>query len=392
MDPQAALRIRDLIGHYKAQLPRMGEVPALRLGFGGDLATLEAAAFFAQVHCVDFFPEACTAAARLAVERTNIFVHSANRPDLRQFRDGSFQFAEVSRRALQADREWTVECLRSCARVLDCGGLLQLEVASNYATLQEIIELIRRFQLQTLSFEGPDRHGLFHGLLRRMPMNWREELTTLAGITQVEIRKITNAVRPAPIVPCRGTNATIAVFVKGLPEEPDLFDLVLLAGGVRANLISVGPADSRGVKQLIAQLPEMERTGLVPVELFWMMQRTGRPGVLRVSPQPPEAPRLVSLVAGRTTGSLAAIVEDLANPESFAASVDGKPAWGYDYKRLDPDARRFEILFELPDGVMESSAASGGYCNVTVRLGRRELPPVPVSVTPPVVSAFSPAF
>ncbi len=373
MDHQVAQRNRFLVDQYRAQLPKMGEVPVIRMGFGGDPEIETAAAQYAEVHCVDFTAEACAAVARYAEIHKNVIAHSARAPDLQKFPIGSIYSVAASRTLLQAHPAWTSDCMRASARVLAEGGFLQMQISSSHATLLEVIELTHRFQLQTLLFEGPDRTGFYHGLWRRMGMNWREGLPTLASITTVRIRKITNALRAVPVVLCRRRDINIAIYVHGLPEEVDLFDLTVNLGDLRAKVTAIGPSDSKGIRQIIAQLPELECTGLLPVELQWMGERMGLPGVLRVVPPQPEVPRLLS-VEPSGNGATTAMVEDLTNPENFDAQVNGKPAWGYEYHAVEGELRRFQIRFQVPDGVED------GECNVTVRLGRRELPPMLMQV------------
>lgn len=377
MDLQSALRTRAFLDRHRSQLPRMGEVPAILIGFGANPETMAAARYFAEVHAVENTQSGYVSAQSLAESYPNLKARVDQTLELTEFPDGYAYFIEVAPAVLQKDHTHTHDCVRACARVLACGGLLRMQISSSFAAQTEIVDLTRRFQLQALWFEGPDRNGNYHGLWRRMRMNWREELATLAGITAVDIRKISNIERSVPIVPARGVNISVAVYVSGLPEEADVFDLALVVGGIRASIVSVSPADSKGVKQIIADLPEIDETGLVRVELYWMQERMGRPGVLRVVPRVPEVPRMMSLQPPSAYGTMSAMVEDLFNPEDFGVRVNDKPAWGYEYRCLDEKRRRFEIQFQLPDGV------DGGECFITVRLGRRELPPVTMQLAAP---------
>lgn len=96
---------------------------------------------------------------------------------------------------------------------------------------------------------------------------------------------------------------------------------------------------------------------------------------------------MISLQPPSAYGIMSAMVEDLFNPEDFGVRVNDRPAWGYEYRCLDEKRRRFEIQFQLPDGV------DGGECFITVRLGRRELPPVAMQLaTPDPALAEAPEF
>lgn len=277
---------------------------------------------------------------------------------------------------LEYDRDWLISCIREGSRMLSIGGLFLMKIGAHYLAPQELVDLTRRWQLQALVHTGPGPVGASGLLWRRREMNWREQLGVLAGITAIDVRKVTNALRTLPVAPARGRFASIAVWVQGLPDEVDIFDLEIRLGGACAGVQSISPADSRDIRQIVAQMPELEQTGLLPVEAFWMGERMGKPGTLRVVPAPPEVPRLVSFTQ-HADGSISALVEDLSDPDHFSAKIDGMPAWGYENRCIDGTLRRYEIRFQMPDGV-----ASGAH-SLVVTLGRRELPGLQIQVSSP---------
>ncbi len=361
------------IDQHQSQLIGCGDSRALRIGFADDTRTWQLADVFGEVHCVDFSNDDTAAASRAAEHRQNVFTYLARRPDLQQFAGGHFLLVEVAPIPWQADRDWTSECFRAVARVLKPGGLLRMHLPTAHINEAEMIDFAHRFQLQTLLADGPDSNGQTIGLWRRCEMGWREELATIAGITAVELRKITNAQRAIPVAPCRGVYASINIWTHGLPQEADLFDLVVRIGGSRAKIVSLGPPDSKDVRQMLVNLPELEQTGLLPVELWWMEERMGKPGVLRVVPPPPRVPRVVSVnTAGG--GSVTVVSDELNEPEDFAATVDGRPAWGYENRCLNGQIPRYEIRFQLPDAV------ESGQRELELRIGRRQLPPIMITV------------
>jgi len=308
-------------------------------------------------------------------------VRAGGRLDLSAFADGSLDRVDLILDAGRAnfveyDREWLVSCIREGSRMLAPGGLFLMKIGAHYLAPQELVDLTRRWQLQALVHTGPGPVGASGLLWRRREMNWREQLGVLAGITAIEVRKVTNAVRTLPVAPSRGRFASIAVWVQGLPNEVDIFDLEIRLGGACAGVQSISPADARDIRQIVAQMPELEQTGLLPVEAFWMGERMGKPGTLRVVPPPPVVPRLVS-VTQHADGSISALVEELNDPDHFSAKIDGMPAWGYENRCVDGMLRRYEIRFQMPDGV-----ASGTHAMV-VTLGRRDLPPMEIQVTSP---------
>lgn len=367
------------IDQYQFQLPHCGDSRALRVGFGAEPRTGQLAERFGEVHCVDFTSEDTASASRANEHHPNVFTYWARRPDLQQFATGHFLMAEVAQIPWHADRDWTAECFRAVARVLKPGGLLRMKLPSAHVNEPEMVDFARRFQLQTLLVEGPDASGQTSGLWRRCEMGWREELSTIAGITAVEIRKITNAQRAIPVAPCRGVYASINIWTKGLPAEADLFDLEVRIGGSRARIVSLGPPDNKDVRVILVHLPELEQTGLLPVDLFWMEERMGKPGVLRVVPPPPQIPRVVE-VTPQMAGSVSVVIDDITDPEDFAATVDGRPAWGYENRCLNGQIPRYEIRFQLPDAV------ESGQRELELRIGRRQLPPMMIHVSEPAVA------
>lgn len=365
-----------MIDQYLQQLSGMSEARALRVSCSGDPRTGQLAGTMGEIHCVDFTPEDAAITNRAAESYTNVFTYVARRPDLQQFANGSFLLVEVAAIPWHADREWTAECFRAAARVLMPGGLLQMSLPATYINESELVDLTRRFQLQTLIADGPDASGQTTGLWRRCNMGWREELPTLAGITGVTVKKITNAERMMPVASTRGVFASVNIWAEGLPAEADLFDLEVRIGGSRAKIVSLGAPDSKDIRQILVLVPDFELTGLLPVDIFWMEERMGKPGVLRVIPPPPLVPQLVSVTV-QASGTVVVLINELQDPEDFSATIDGRPAWGYENRCVDGQIPRYEIRFQLPDAV------ESGDRELVVRIGRRHLPPMSIAVAVP---------
>ena len=80
-------------------------------------------------------------------------------------------------------------------------------------------------------------------------------------------------------------------------------------------------------------LPELEATGLLPVEIQWLGRRICPPATLRVIPPGPSVPRIYSLsdginqVAGTRieTRLVKMKIEEVARPHEIEASVGGHP-------------------------------------------------------------------
>ena len=166
-----------------------------------------------------------------------------------------------------------MDCLRAATRTASTGGIIHAHLPDFGS--RDANELANRLPLRTLLFDGPDRDGLSEVLWERRELNWRESLAALASISTIRIHRITNAWRALPVVHSRGRFAAIAIWLEGLPDDADLFDVDIRIGGANAKPIAIGPAGARGIRKIVAQLPELEQTGLLPVSLLWMGERMG---------------------------------------------------------------------------------------------------------------------
>ena len=191
--------------------------------------------------------------------------------------------------------------------ILRCKPVAEFDEGEGDAAHPRLARSIGLFQLTMLGVGATIGTGIFVALTTAVPEAGPGVTVSfvLAGITAIDVRKVTNALRTLPVAPARGRFASIAVWVQGLPDEVDIFDLEIRLGGACAGVQSISPADSRDIRQIVAQMPELEQTGLLPVEAFWMGERMGKPGTLRVVPAPPEVPRLVSFTQ-HADGSISA--------------------------------------------------------------------------------------
>ena len=136
------------------------------------------------------------------------------------------------------------------------------------------------------------------------------------------------------------------------------------------------------MQQLNILLPRLHRTGLAPVEFLLHGAPLCETRFLRVIPPCPSVPLVTSITDGITmlsgtrivTRTLKVTIEEVAEPESFSATVSGEPVTGIDIFCADPLPPRYEINFHLPD-----SAGPGAH-TLEMRLGRRPLGQIPIEV------------
>jgi len=200
--------------------------------------------------------------------------------------------------------------------------------------------------------------------------------------TQVRIRRITNANSSEPVAPSRGRFASISIWVENLPPEAGLQQLQVTVGSSLGSVCDISPPDRAGLQQVTVLLPELEATGLLPVEMLWSRRRISPPATLRVIPPGPSVPRIRSVYDGVNlasngrieTRSVKLVLEEIARPDEIQVTVDGFPVSGLELFCTDPRPQRFEMNFLLPEEV------GPGTRNVELRIGRRRLPPLPIEV------------
>ena len=196
------------------------------------------------------------------------------------------------------------------------------------------------------------------------------------------IRRITNANSSEPLAPCRGRFASISLWVENLPADAGLHDLRVTVGDNFGTVTYVGPPGSSGLQQVSVILPELEATGLLPVEIRWLERSLAPPATLRVIPPGPSVPRIRSITDGVNllaenrieTRSVKMVLEEIVRPHEIEASVGGFPVQDLEFFCADPRPQRFEVNFRLPEQV------GPGRHPLEVRIGRRKLAPVTLEV------------
>jgi hypothetical protein len=244
-------------------------------------------------------------------------------------------------------------------------------------TADEVRDVAHGESLQLLALEGVRTQYMWTTM--RKPYGTPREP---AGSGR--IRRITNAHNSEPVAPAAGRFASVTAWVEHLPEACDLLSLQVVIGGTPAVPCYIGPCEADGLQQLNVLLPPLQRTGLLPFELLWRGARLCPPVTLRVIPPGPSVPVLLSVTDGINmlsgtrivTGFVKVTVEQTHHPESFRATVSGRPVENLDVFCADPLPPRWEINFHLPDNT------GAGRHVLEMSLGRRPLPAALLDVAP----------
>ncbi len=260
------------------------------------------------------------------------------------------------------------ESLRQIRRVLKNGGLARLRFNGLERTRAEILEFAETEDYQVLALEGSSTRSMWT-TWRKQPRGWAQLAQPPSEDGAVRIRRITNAFSSEPLAPCRGRFASIAILAENLPPDAGLNHLRVTIGSSLGSVTYVGAADRSGAQQVRAELPGLEATGLLPVQLHWLERPISPPATLRVIPPPPLVPRVISLPRRAESRSLKMTVEEMGRPDELEVAIDGRPVDGLTCVCTDARPQRFEVSFEVPEEI------APGKHELQVRFGRRRLAP-----------------
>jgi ubiquinone/menaquinone biosynthesis C-methylase UbiE len=371
---------------------------ALEIGCGPGRLMRPMSRHFAEIHGVDVSDEMIARAREKLADIPNAHPHATDGASLTQFPDESFEFV-YSYAVFQhiPSRDVVYQYLREIHRVLKPGGLVRLQfnglqrndvIDASYNTWAgarfsafELLEFTRERDFQVLALEGTATQYMWT-TWRKQPQGWHATQENREPDALVKIRRITNANSSEPVAPSRGRFASISIWVEGFPADGGFHHLRVRIGDYFGTLTHIAPVDSSGLQQLCVILPELEATGLLPVELIWLGRRISEPATLRVIPPGPTVPRIhslsdgVNLVSGPRieTRTVKMTLEEIGKPYEIEASVDGVPVVGLEYFCIDPRPQRYEVNFHLPEEI------TPGAHSLRINIGRRKLAPIPLEV------------
>ena len=316
---------------------------------------------------------------------------------LAEFPDQTFDFV-YSYAVFQhvPSRDVIATYMRETHRVLKIGGFARLQFngmparEASFDTWSgarvlssEIVEFTQLFDIQLLAVEGAGTQYMWT-TWRRQPQGWQAKQNERQFTADTSrIRRITNSHSSEPGAPSRGRYASISLWVENLPPEAGLHHLRVQVGDSLGTVTYIGPVMKDGLQQVSVVLPELEATGLLPVELRWLDEPLAPLATLRVIPPGPSVPCIRSVTDGTNlvadkrieTRQVKMILEEVARPHEIEATVGGVPVGDREFLCTDPKPQRFEVNFRLPEEI------GPGRHELQVRIGRRKLAPVMLEVT-----------
>ncbi len=369
----------------RARPEERGKWRALEVGCGSGRLMRAMSRHFSELDGAEASSEMVSLAQDYLRDLPNTRVVQAESGQLAPFEPHTYDFVYALDPSLAA--------LRHIRRVLKAGGYCWIRFEamtydSPLPTRVDLLEFAQSEDFQVLALENVGGHGLWtawrkqprgwHASLQEQNLQEQSEKMAADGATKFPavIRRITNASSSEPVAPCRGRFASISIRAEHLPTDAGLHHLRVTVGDSFATVTYIGPPDHSGYQQIRADLPELEATGLLPVQLLWLESPISAPWTLRVIPPGPSVPRLVALSTRVTAHSLKLTAEEIGRPDEMEVLVGGLPVQELGYTCTDRRARRFEIAVEIPAGI-----APGKYA-LELRIGRRKVPAVEIEVVP----------
>src|ERR1017187_7877814 len=377
-------------------LPRLScRDAALEIGCGPGRLMRPLSRHFQEIHGVDV-SDTMIALARERLRRTpNAFPRHSSGSDLSLFPSEKFDFV-YSYAVFQhiPSREVVFHYLREARRVLKPRGILRCQInglpptAKQYDTwngvriaTREIIQFSLENDFQLLALETIGTQYMWV-TLRKRQAGWIESLAGRRIASAAAIRNVRNAMTGELVAPSSGPMAALSLWIERLPDECDLNHITVTVDGIpgRPEYIGVPAIDS--VQQVNVRLPEGIRTGMVPVDVKWLGRTLCPTAWVRIIPPGPSVPRLTAVTDGvnlsldhRTaSGSVKVTLHEVAVPEAFHATVDGRDVVETDSFCVDPLNRCYEFNFRLPSGTV-----SGAH-ELRLALGRRAFQPTTIEV------------
>lgn len=412
----------DALTAIRAELPRLSPAggAALEIGCGPGRLMRPLSEDFDSIAGVDVSPRMVALARANLAATAGARVELSNGSDLQAFASESIDFC-YSYAVFQhiPERAVVLSYLREACRVLKPGGVFRFQVnglpragcarpepvagwsarsgaPSGAAVLEgrpdtwsgvsfsgeEIAAFAAGADMQLLAMDGFDTQYLW--VTMRKPCGGEQ-----ASAPGARIARVTNCYTDDRVIPRAGRFAAASLWIPGLSAAADLNNLRVEIDGAPTAPSFIGRLLPDVPRQVNVYLPPGARTGMLPVRLLEDGLPGGAEAALRVIPEGPPAPRVVSLRDGVDLLSKLDIASRVVKVQieeapyetaaallaSFTAAVDGHPLADVEAFCIDPLPRLFELNLSLPDAVPP------GLRSLSMTLGRRKIGPLAMRVS-----------
>ena len=384
-----------VINDLEAELRRLkaeerSRARALEIGCGSGRLMRPMSRHFLEIHGVDVSAEFIQEARESLRDLSNARPQQIRGTSLEDFVDQSFDFVySFDLFPHIPNQQLVIAFLREIQRVLRPGGLARLQFNGAAGsqpfdqwtgarfTQHELMDFAHEHDFQVLALDGVSTPSMWT-TWRKQPAGWSaglEEKAAAWGDTlPVTIHKITNASSFEPVAPCRGRFAAISIRVENLPPDAGLNHLRATIGSSLGTITSISAPDRDGWQRIRVDLPELEATGLLPVQLLWLDRPISPPATLRVIPPGPPIPRIAMAPRRIENRIVRLTLEEIARPWEIEIWVEGQPVEDLEKTCSDPRPQRYQVNFRLPERV------GPGLHHLKINIGRRKLPAVPIEV------------
>jgi len=374
----------------RSKAEERGNWRALEVGCGPGRLMRPMSRHFLEIHGVDVSADLIRQARENLRDLPNSRLHQIHGTSLEDFADQSFDFAySFDLFPHIPSQELVLAFLREIHRVLRPGGFVRMQFNGSagsqsfdqwtgaHFSSHELLEFAEAHDFQVLALDGVSTQSLWT-TWRRQPAGWSAglagKIAALADPLPVAIHKITNASSFEPVAPSSGRFAAISIRAGNLPPDAGLNHLRATIGSSLGTITSVGAPDRDGQQRIRVDLPELEATGLLPVQLFWLERPLSEPATLRVIPPGPPIPRMVAAPRRIENRIVKLTLEEIARPSDIEVQMGGQPVEDLEKICIDPRPQRYQVNFRLPEQI------GPGLHHIKLNIGRRHLPPVPIEV------------
>ena len=341
---------------------------ALEIGCGPGRLMLQLSRNFGEIHGVDVSGEMIALASENLKHTPRAHVHATSGSDLAIFHDEYFDFV-YSYIVFQhiPDRAIILNYLRESRRVLKTGGVLccqlrgapplpseiQRETATwtgCFFTADEILAFSRENTFWLVLLEGLETQYLW--------TSWNKPASGAGcDLSRFHLKAVTATADGRNLVPARGRDAAISLWIDGLPPSCHLGNLQVKFDGVGVAGCYLSPLNATGACQLDARLPPGLTDGHYEVALACNGLVVGESRPLEVTPAPLRHPRVLSVSDGINiasknrveTGGMKVTMEDIERPEEVEFRIASRPPEFLQYECKDPITDTYEFAFHLSD-------------------------------------------
>ncbi|HLX45295.1 MAG TPA: class I SAM-dependent methyltransferase [Bryobacteraceae bacterium] len=386
----------DTIPTLEKELFRLPASPsgrrALEIGSGPGRLMGPMSRHFAEIHGVDISEEMIELARERLRSIPNARLHVTPGSDLAMFGDDSFDFA-YSYTVFQhiPSRDVVLNYLRESRRVLKPGGILccqlrgtpplntelerELETWTGcHFTRDEMLAFARQHDFQLVAISGLETQYMW--------TTWRKPASAEPrNFTRTELKNVTISSGSDRVVPQRGREACVSLWVDGLPQNCDLSDFEVRFAEIAQRGAFLSPVAETGAGQLNARVPAEVKPGLVEVSLIAAGQPIPAARHIEIAPVSME-PGVVTVTDAIhigskfrvETGGLKVTLEGVERPGEISFHIQGREAEIVQTEYKDPILEKYEYSFYLP------KKTTKGRIPLIIRASGRELASVGIEI------------